>query len=520
MIYKDSIYFSIATNINLRENYSITYEIIDEVATFFQTHFPIEIMFNYIDNKSVRLNKVTENNKKKLFEKLKNKEIHTFMISKRLTSKEYYGFSEEQEVASTLSFILEISRHAEDVHGISVAIPMEFLSEQKIENEVISLFKKLHCKLCGFNSFIHRGTCLPSMDFKCFDPMTSTLGNLKIKKQYVRGYFWGNVLNSEHIKKIGGMDKIKKQGMYKVEQWKDCVYIQATKNISDYTIDTAAIMKKMLLPALPPEKESTFLRYDSYDAFMDAKEKGTENFILEEDIFIEKYNGRLVYNEAKNKLHNIASDNGFICKDNLYYRLEDGFIQFFKIYTKYKTFSLKFFTAPLCSDINFDDDIRFKDVNILWGSGSPYQLTDSTIDYIKTNPFGIDFSFENYVEDASEILKRAFCDYLLPWFSDNTSIEKAYNEFMKLERFPYLNLTSGEKFLWELKLKNFEKAEEYFLIYYNGFEHYAKENDDIKTYQYLEEISIFNKKFEEKDYKFFETYIVESEKNTILKLSL
>lgn len=255
MIYKDSLYFSIATKMNLRENYLLSYEVIEEVATFFQQHFPIEIMFNYIDNKSVRLNKVTDNNKKKILQKLKDKEIHYFMIMERMTSKEYYDSSENQREITTLAFVIGFSVHSKDIWGISVAIPMEFLSENMIQNTVIPFFQNLHNKLDGINSYIHRGSCFDSMDFKCFDTLSLfPLNDSSVWESYVRGYHWGNVLNKRQIEKLGGIARIKKQGFYKVEDWNEDVYIQVTKNVDDYSMSDAKRIREFLLPILPPDK--------------------------------------------------------------------------------------------------------------------------------------------------------------------------------------------------------------------------------------------------------------------------
>ncbi len=283
-IYKDSLYFSIATHEEFREKYELTYGIINNILSFFQSYTDISLMFNYIDSKGVKINKVTQKNRDKLYQKLKDKDIYQFMIAEYVKSKEYYDTSENQRQTSTLSCTIDFMDYGVKCYGISVSVPTCYMISTKAQEDFILLFKELNCLINGFNSFISRGSCFPTFSADSLSVLDSVhISNKNTWDNCVRGYFWGNTVNEKIVEKIGGIKCISEQGFYKVEKWQENLYIQVSENIMEYSIADAAKIRKLLLPAFPLNKERNVV-YENAESYHRAKMLGIENFMIEEDL--------------------------------------------------------------------------------------------------------------------------------------------------------------------------------------------------------------------------------------------
>ena len=285
MIYKDSIYFSIATHINFKKEYELTYDIIKTISCFFDSHTDISLMFNYIDNSGVKMNKITEKNKDKLYQKLIKENVFQFMIAEHMTSKEYYDTSENQRIPSSISCTIDFMDYSTNNWGISVSIPTEYMLDEKNITEFYSLFKQINKKLNGFNSFISRGSCFPTFaadSLSIFDSIHYS--HQSFWNNCVRGYYWGCVINPEIVDKIGGIEYIESQNFYKVEKWQDNLYIQATEDLLKYSLEDAKRMRTLLFPAFPPQDMKKTV-YESADDYYRAKSMNIEYFMVQEDLF-------------------------------------------------------------------------------------------------------------------------------------------------------------------------------------------------------------------------------------------
>lgn len=166
-----------------------------------------------------------------------------------------------------------------------------------------------------------------------------------------------------------------------------------------------------------------------------------------------------IFEETKNRLHKNVTELGFKLKGRTYYRLMDGYMQGFKLYTYNLSYSIRFFQQPLCFGI--DKKYEGDDIHRFWSGIGPFSIVGIYIgdDSYSPNPFGIKVTPENYVNEASEILVRSFNEYLLPWFERSNTIEKAYEENCLLLHKNGKN--PGGRYDWLLQMGRWKEAAEF-----------------------------------------------------------
>ena len=92
---ESSVFFSIATQTDLKENHNVTVKIMDTVTDYFKKVTDREFMLCYVDKKGFRKNNLNDKYYQNLIERIQNNEVFSFIsISKRMTTKEYYGPTE------------------------------------------------------------------------------------------------------------------------------------------------------------------------------------------------------------------------------------------------------------------------------------------------------------------------------------------------------------------------------------------------------------------------------------------
>ncbi len=290
-IFNDSIYFTISTAQDLRENYAITELCITKVIEFLETITDTDLMFIYNDDKGHKSKKITEKSKQELFTKLGLGNIFAFGIMEYMKKQDYFWNEDAKVGFPNLACSIELgnpnkwSSITNTFDGLDVSIPTELLSDEKSIRKFYELFKELHLIMKGSNSFISRGTYTPTLKIMNGAQFIRTYYTMNEKwDEYVCGYFWGNVLSQKHLEKLGGFESIKEQGFYKVEKWNDDVYIQLSENIFDYTISDATKIREFLLPIFPPKKDKQYSIYSSVDELSKAQRSGIQNFMLEEDL--------------------------------------------------------------------------------------------------------------------------------------------------------------------------------------------------------------------------------------------
>lgn len=222
-----------------------------------------------------------------------------------------------------------------------------------------------------------------------------------------------------------------------------------------------------------------------------------------------------IFEETKNRLHKNVTELGFKLKGRTYYRVMDGYMQGFKLYTYNLSYSIRFFQQPLCSGI--DKKYEGDDIHRFWSGIGPFSIVGIYIgdDSYSPNPFGIKVTPENYVNEASEILVRSFNEYLLPWFERSNTIEKAYEENCLLLHKNGKN--PGGRYDWLLQMGRWKEAAEFI----------DARIKELKTYEnmygymgddYTSDLEYLYNAIIENNEMYVLDYIHEREKHTIKEL--
>jgi len=290
-IFNDSIYFTISTAQDLRENHTITKLCITKILDFFKSITDVDLMFIFNDDKGHKSKKITEKSKQEIFDKLEAGKIFAFGIMEYMKKQDYFWNTDAKERFPSLACSIGLGNPnkwrsiTNTFDGLDISIPTELFINNKQLEKFYELFKELHLVMNGINSFISRGTYKSTLCIMNGAQFIRTYYTMNEKwDEYVCGYFWGNVLTQKHLEKIGGFERIKEQGFYKVEKWNDDVYIQLCENIFDYTISDATKIREFLLPIFPPKEDKQYSIYSSVDELTKAQQSGIENFMLEEDL--------------------------------------------------------------------------------------------------------------------------------------------------------------------------------------------------------------------------------------------
>ena len=224
-----------------------------------------------------------------------------------------------------------------------------------------------------------------------------------------------------------------------------------------------------------------------------------------------------IFIETKNRLHPKVTEDGFILKGQTYYRLMNGYIQGFKIYTTDISYSIRFFQEALCLGIdkNFEGD----DIHKFWCGTGPFSIGMLYFDdasMVESNPFGIEITPENYVNEAGEILVRSYNKYLFPWFERSSTIEKAYEETCLL--LDKIGDRSVSKYSWLLQMGRWSEAAEFINKRIYELKEYERCNDC--KIEYISDLeNLFNAIIENNE-SFLLDYIHTKEKQTVKHLGL
>lgn len=223
-----------------------------------------------------------------------------------------------------------------------------------------------------------------------------------------------------------------------------------------------------------------------------------------------------IFLETKNRLHSKVTNDGFKLKGQTYYRLMNGYVQGFKIYTNHLSYSIRFFQEALC--LGIDKTYEGCDVHKFWSGTGPFSLGMlycEKSEFFEPNPFGVEITQENYVNEASEILVQSYDKYLCPWFAKSDTIEKAYEAYLMLN-----GATNGfvSKYSWLLQMERWEEASEFINRRTAELREYEKHNNC--KIEYIPELeNLFKAIYERNDLLVFE-YIHNKERQTIKNLSL
>ena len=221
-------------------------------------------------------------------------------------------------------------------------------------------------------------------------------------------------------------------------------------------------------------------------------------------------------------IRDIVKPIGFKNRGPSFYRRMDGFVQGFKIYARFYNCSIRLFILPLCAEI--DRLYEGCDVSLFWSKRGTefYEMWSHA---------------EEEVEAASRALVDAFNIYVLPWFIENDTIEKAHKAYKMLHYDFWLRAAGGDtpenreqvrkraettfafdQFQWMMQMKRYDEAVRYLDIDIQDMENYEKENH--MTFSFLQGYRDMRGRIDKRDMEFIEDYMRRGETVTITSLKI
>ncbi len=126
---------------------------------------------------------------------------------------------------------------------------------EKVQSQWVELARTAFQKLNGVNGYITVGGgnawCSP---YEQSAGLAYQFHEIDFHRK-LRGYYWGNLLSSEHIAQLGGMARVEQEApCYLVENLsapEERAYLQLTADLDDVPDDALSALQKYLDPLLP-----------------------------------------------------------------------------------------------------------------------------------------------------------------------------------------------------------------------------------------------------------------------------
>ena len=290
MIYRNNIYFSIGTRIDLRDNIEIGLKVLNMIFDFCKDNITTPLMLCYDDNKGYKKPKFSLKSVDTFKEKYLNKQIGLLTIMDYFTKEQFFGEQsfEEYEDYEVNKEIFECNidfgipnRFHErgpvqsccDI--ISMSVAKRYLFETNNFENLLKLFKEICFTVNGIGSFFTGGSDMYH-SAGLFDRQYyhTPWSFSRFWDEQVRGYFWLMFLTDKQVDALDGIEKIENQGFYSVEKTDNGVFIQCTENIIDYTIDDALKLRAFLKPLFPPFKKKAGKFFPNREYMEEKMKKG------------------------------------------------------------------------------------------------------------------------------------------------------------------------------------------------------------------------------------------------------
>ena len=168
----------------------------------------------------------------------------------------------------------------------------------------------------------------------------------------------------------------------------------------------------------------------------------------------------------------------------------------------------------------FGIDKRYEgcDVHRFWSGTGPFSIGmiyfgDNSM--FEPNPFNIEITPENYVNEASEILVRSYNEYILPWFAKSDTIEKAYAESCLMHGVFNHDIS---KYSWLLQMGRWSEAAEFINQRITELKKFEQCNDC--GIEYISDLENLFNAINKNDETFVLEYIHAKENQTVKNLGL
>ena len=149
----------------------------------------------------------------------------------------------------------------------------EIMHDLYTQDEMVDIFKRLCILLGAKTGFIDQSklyfgssadaNTLPNEAYVCC--FTGVAPEKHIHEK-LRGYFWANLLTSQHIQQLGGWDKVCENVPHTtIQQWiidgEPAMYLQATEHMEEFTTQKRLELKERLQPVIYKEMVLPHLIY-------------------------------------------------------------------------------------------------------------------------------------------------------------------------------------------------------------------------------------------------------------------
>ena len=175
----------------------------------------------------------------------------------------------------------------------------EIMHDLYTQDEMVDIFKRLCILLGAKTGFIDQSKLyfgssadangLPNEEYVC--RFTGVAPEKHIHEK-LRGYFWANLLTSQHIQQLGGWDKVCENVPHTtIQKWiidgEPAMYLQATERMEEFTTQKRLELKKRLQPVIYEDTVFPHLIHhaDYKDYFLAFDEKDDQEWKKLRDMF-------------------------------------------------------------------------------------------------------------------------------------------------------------------------------------------------------------------------------------------
>lgn len=299
-IYDKSVHLQLSANEDLGHKGEILMELLQEVFKLIVEPYSLHLVINY-DTRKPRSRRLdfNEKNLKKIYDLLAKGEIvemHIRDYYEDPSKLEQYLKVEGPEEYERPRYVIpnfglglscrdvdprfkadqQLGLHPFSIFSFSLTERLfNGVIPKKVQEQFIALFKKIAIGINATNGFISFGSSVGAPRGNTIFEMVYRISPDRHFRltEYLRGYFWLNLLTSNHISKLGGLDTIKFTAPCSdIEEitigGQPAVILQLTPDINDYNNSNLKQLRDYLIPVLPiPENPNK----DGLKSFMREK---------------------------------------------------------------------------------------------------------------------------------------------------------------------------------------------------------------------------------------------------------
>ena len=159
------------------------------------------------------------------------------------------------------SYVSHRKESQKNANYFELSFKQDELCDFYTPDEMVRIFKELCIKLNAKTGMIDEskryfhstnGNSLPNEAFVC---RFTGIAPEKHIHEKLRGYFWANLLTTQHIQQLGGWEKVRENVPHaEIQEWiiegEPAMYLQATKRMEEFTDKKRLAIKESLKPVI------------------------------------------------------------------------------------------------------------------------------------------------------------------------------------------------------------------------------------------------------------------------------